>query len=69
MQGQDMPDPERNSVRTRSLHNSVKRANEALEKNSQQPIPADITFHALRRTYAALRAELGEHPARLSRSS
>lgn len=54
---------ERNSVRTRSLHNSVKRANEALEKNGQPPIPADITFHALRRTYAALRAELGEHPA------
>ncbi len=54
---------ERNSVRTRSLHNSVKRANETLEKNGKQPIPADITFHALRRTYAALRAELGEHPA------
>jgi integrase len=54
---------ERNSVRTRSLHNSVKRANKAFEENNQQPIPADITFHALRRTYAALRAELGEHPA------
>lgn len=26
-------------------------------------IPEGITFHSLRRTYAALRAELGEHPA------
>jgi len=54
---------ERNSVRTRSLHSSVKLANEVLENDGRQPIPADITFHALRRTYAALRAELGEHPA------
>lgn len=54
---------ERNSVRTRVLHTSVKRANKALEASGQAPIPAGITFHALRRTYAALRAELGEHPA------
>jgi integrase len=54
---------ERNSVRTRVLHTSVARANEALEADEQAPIPAGITFHALRRTYAALRAELGEHPA------
>ncbi len=27
------------------------------------PLPDGITFHSLRRTYAALRAELGEHPA------
>lgn len=54
---------ERNSVRTRVLHTCVKRANEALEASGQAPIPAGITFHALRRTYAALRAELGEHPA------
>jgi integrase len=54
---------ERNSVRTRVLHTSVSRANEALEADGQAPIPASITFHALRRTYAALRAELGEHPA------
>jgi integrase len=26
-------------------------------------LPEGITFHSLRRTYAALRAELGEHPA------
>ncbi len=54
---------ERNSVRTRALHTSVKRANVILEQNGQKPIPAGITFHSLRRTYAALRAELGEHPA------
>ncbi len=54
---------ERNSVRTRVLHTGVKRANEALQASGQAPIPAGITFHALRRTYAALRAELGEHPA------
>ena len=54
---------ERNSVRTRALHTSVKLANKALVEKNQQPIPEDISFHALRRTYAALRAELGEHPA------
>jgi len=54
---------ERNSVRTRALHSSVKLANEVLEQSNRAPIPANITFHALRRTYAALRAELGEHPA------
>lgn len=54
---------ERNSVRTRCLANSVKNANKALEAEGKTPIPAGITFHALRRTYAAIRAELGEHPA------
>ncbi len=54
---------ERNSVRTRCLHNSVKRANAALEAEGRVPMPEGITFHALRRTYAAIRAELGEHPA------
>ncbi len=54
---------ERNSVRTRSLHTSVKNASKALEKEGQAPIPDGITFHSLRHTYAALRAELGEHPA------
>jgi integrase len=54
---------ERNSVRTRSLHTSVKNANRTLEREGQAPIPNGITFHSLRHTYAALRAELGEHPA------
>ena len=54
---------ERNSVRTRILHGAVARANEALAAEDRPLIPPGITFHALRRTYAALRAELGEHPA------
>jgi integrase len=54
---------ERNSVRTRILHGAVARANEALAADDRPQIQPGITFHALRRTYAALRAELGEHPA------
>ena len=54
---------ERNSVRTRILHGTVARANEALAADDRPEIPPGITVHALRRTYAALRAELGEHPA------
>lgn len=30
---------------------------------AERALPDGITFHALRRTYAALRAKLGEHPA------
>jgi integrase len=54
---------DRNSVRTRVLYSAIKRANELLAKEDKPPLPDGITFHALRRTYAALRAELGEHPA------
>ena len=54
---------ERNSVRTRVLHGAIERANEELAKEGKRSIPEDITFHSLQRTYAALRAELGEHPA------
>jgi integrase len=54
---------ERNSVRTRVLHAAIARANELLAAQGRPPLPDGITFHALRRTYAALRAELGEHPA------
>jgi integrase len=54
---------ERNSVRTRILHVAIERANEELAEQGQPLIPEGITFHSLRRTYAALRAELGEHPA------
>jgi integrase len=39
------------------------RANEKLIATGRPPIPEAVTFQALRRTYAALRAELGEHPA------
>lgn len=62
--GRDRSKPrERNSVRTRCLATSVKNANTALTEQGRPPIPEGITFHALRRTYAAIRAELGEHPA------
>jgi integrase len=54
---------ERNTVRTRILYAAVERANERLTAEDRPPIPDGITFHSLRRTYAALRAELGEHPA------
>ncbi len=54
---------ERNTVRTRILYAAVKRASEQLAAEGRPPIPDGITFHSLRRTYAALRAELGEHPA------
>jgi integrase len=54
---------ERNSVRTRILYGAIKTANTRLAAEDRPPLPEGITFHALRRTYAALRAELGEHPA------
>ncbi len=38
-------------------------SNEQLAREDRPLIPASLTFHGLRRTYAALRAELGEHPA------
>jgi integrase len=54
---------ERNSVRTRVLYGAIEKANDQLAKEDRPPLPDGITFHALRHTYAALRAELGEHPA------
>jgi len=54
---------ERNSLRTRVLHGAIERANEQLTREDRPLIPASLTFHGLRRTYAALCAELGEHPA------
>ena len=38
------------------------RPNEKLIATGRPPIQEAVTFHALRRTYAALRPELGEHP-------
>ena len=62
--GRDRRRPrDRNSVRTRVLYGAIERANKLLAKEGKPPLPDRITFHALRRTYAALRAELGEHPA------
>ena len=53
---------ERNSVRTRILYGAIQKANKLLAED-RPPLPDGLTFHSLRRTYAALRAELGEHPA------
>ncbi len=54
---------DRNSVRTKILYPAIERANEQLAAEDRPPFPESVTFHSLRRTYAALRAELGEHPA------
>jgi len=54
---------ERNSVRTKTLYPAIERANELLASEDRPPLPEGLTFHSLRHTYAALRAELGEHPA------
>jgi integrase len=62
--GRDRDKPrDRNSVRKRALYAAIERANERLAAEGKPPLPEGITFHSLRRTYAALRAELGEHPA------
>ena len=47
----------------RALHGAIERASEVLAEKGTPPIPKGTTFHSLRRTYAASRAELGEHPA------
>lgn len=54
---------ERNSVRTKILYPAIEKANERLAAEERPPLATGLTFHSLRRTYAALRAELGEHPA------
>lgn len=54
---------ERNSVRTKILYPAIERANDLLAAEDRPPLPEGLTFHSLRHTYAALRAELGEHPA------
>lgn len=54
---------ERNTIRTRILYRAIEKANARLTAEDRPPIPEGVTFHSLRRTYAALRAELGEHPA------
>ncbi len=54
---------ERNSVRTRVLYGAIAKANKLLAEEDHPALPEGITFHSLRRTYAALRAEQGEHPA------
>ena len=53
---------QRNGVRTRIFYGAIEKANELLAAEDRPPVRS-IAFHSLRRTYAALRAELGEHPA------
>ena len=54
---------ERNSVRTRVLYPAIERANATLTVAGRQPIPAGVTFHSLRRTYASLEFADGADPA------
>jgi integrase len=54
---------ERNTVRTRILYPAIERANVLLEATGRPLIPADVTFHSLRRTYASLLAEAGADAA------
>jgi len=49
-------------VRSDTLGNAVKRANENLAKADLPPLPAKITPHSLRRTFASLLYALGESP-------
>lgn len=41
------------------LYPAIERANAKLAEASRPPIPAGVTFHSLRRTYASLMAEAG----------
>jgi integrase len=54
---------DRNAVRRRILYPAIERANAALAETDREPIPAGVTFHSLRRTYASLSFELGADPA------
>lgn len=48
---------------SRLVRRKVVEANKALEAAGWDPIPEDVTFHSLRRTYASLMAEMGADPA------
>jgi integrase len=54
---------ERNAVRRRILYPAIERANVELVKAGRSPIPGEVTFHSLRRTYASLSFEAGADPA------
>ncbi len=60
-------DDKRNRRQTRDnagrrLKRSIKRANERLKQLGIEPISAQVTPHSLRRTYASLRAAVGDDP-------
>ncbi len=46
-------------VRARVLRPAIERANTALSEREREPIPAGLTLHSLRHTYASLMAEAG----------
>jgi integrase len=50
------------NVRNRVLAGAVKRADENLAERDLAPLPAKITPHSLRRTFASLLYALGETP-------
>jgi integrase len=50
-------------VRTATLGSVVRRANERLVNRGLQPLPAGLTPHSLRRTFATVLYALGESPA------
>jgi integrase len=49
-------------MRSDTLGNAVKRANENLARGDLPPLPAKLTPHSLRRTFASLLYALGESP-------
>ena len=50
------------NFRIRTLGAAVKGANEKLEKANEPPLPAGLTPHSLRRTFASVLYALGEDP-------
>jgi integrase len=61
--GKDGQRRDRSAITRRVLHPAIKRANNRLTEAGRSAIPDGVTFHSLRRTFAALKAEAGEHPA------
>jgi integrase len=55
----------RSNTTRRLLHPAVARANKRLAERSIEPLPAGVTHHALRRTFASLLYALGETPPRV----
>lgn len=55
----------RSNTARRALHPAVTRANERLAERSIEPLPAGVTHHALRRTFASLLYALGGTPPRV----
>jgi integrase len=50
------------NVRRRVLNRSVEKANQVLAKADAEPLPAGLTPHSLRRTFASLLFAIGEPP-------